>query len=449
MKNFKLLTLLMLLISLNSSCQKEFLEERPALSLLVPTTLSDLQALLDNTTIMNSIAPGLTQIATDEFAFDDGPWAALATAPQRNSYIWAADLSEGEIIYDWNGPYRAIFYTNVVLDGLDKLPAADTQTAAYRQVKGSALFFRGLAFFYLSNSFCKAYDGSAGSTPGIPMPLTADVNARYDRGTLEQTYKQLLSDLETAYSLLPNLAIAKNRPTAAAAAAILSRVYLDMGDYDKSLSYANACISQQDKLIDYNTFNTTIFYPFEETLPNGNTEILLFMNFVSYAFQGASTTIAAPELYNQYGTDDLRKTVFFNKSSKGNITYKGYDGITLPEVFLSAAECLARQGKLEDCAAMLNKLLKFRISKATFSPVVFATAEDALRRVLLERRKEMVAHGLRWFDIKRLNLTPATAITLNRTVAGKTYTLLPNDKKDVYPIPLQEISRHNIQQNER
>jgi len=73
----------------------------------------------------------------------------------------------------------------------------------------------------------------------------------------------------------------------------------------------------------------------------------------------------------------------------------------------------------------------------------------ALEVILRERRKELIFRGLRWYDLKRLNLSAATSTTLSRTVAGQTYSLLPNSNAYVFPIPLDVIERGGLEQNPR
>jgi hypothetical protein len=69
--------------------------------------------------------------------------------------------------------------------------------------------------------------------------------------------------------------------------------------------------------------------------------------------------------------------------------------------------------------------------------------------VLTERRKELVGRGLRWFDLRRLNLDPRFQKSLSRTIAGQTYELAPQSKKYTFPIPDQEVKTYGWVQNVR
>src|SRR3981189_1202195 len=84
--------------------------------------------------------------------------------------------------------------------------------------------------------FAPVYDSvSSRSLPamGIPLRLTADVNAPSTRSTVQQTYDQILGDLQQAVVLLPAAVpyANRNRPSRPAAQALLARVYLSMRNY--------------------------------------------------------------------------------------------------------------------------------------------------------------------------------------------------------------------------
>jgi len=107
-----------------------------------------------------------------------------------------------------------------------------------------------------------------------------------------------------------------------------------------------------------------------------------------------------------------------------------------------------RKNRVSDGMAMLNTLLKTRYKANNFTPLSAENQTDALNKVLMERRKELVWRSLRWTDLKRLNKEGANII-LRREINGDIYTLAPNDPKYVFPIPDDEIALSGIQQNIR
>lgn len=79
-----------------SACGKDFLEAKPDKTLVVPKTLDDYQALLDDMIEQNQ-TPGLIEFATDDFIATD---AAIRTVPNQmvaNVYLWKRMFMNGTI----------------------------------------------------------------------------------------------------------------------------------------------------------------------------------------------------------------------------------------------------------------------------------------------------------------------------------------------------------------
>jgi len=68
----------------------------------------------------------------------------------------------------------------------------------------------------------------------------------------------------------------------------------------------------------------------------------------------------------------------------------------------------------------------------------FLTKDEALKKVLIERRKELVWRaGLRWDDIRRLNKEGAN-ISLSRKLGNEIYVLEAGSPRFAFPIPTNE-----------
>ena len=447
-----------MLVLLLTTCKKDFLDVRPDKALLVPATLADMRALLDNNLAVFNQSPALTTVADGDTYTTDAGFNAYVLDEERKSYIWAADIFGNVSAGDWNIPYKQIFYANVVLEGLGKISPPGAEQAEYNAVKGTALFYRAFAYYNLMQQFAPPYRAASAATDkGVPIRLTSGVGPNAVRSSVAATYEQVLTDLRNARALLPASTAFKTRPPVAGAMAMLARVYLVMGDYARAGRYADSCLQQNPALINYNTLSTTATRPFVKALPNSNDEIVFYSIALSYGF-GSSTspTVADPALYASYAANDLRKVIFFRALAPG-FKFKGnyagiiaiFSGIATDELYFIRAECAARLGNTAAALADLNKVLITRWKTGTYVTMNAATPEDALKLILMERRKELTGRGTRWTDLRRLNDDPRFALTLSRKVLGNTYTLEPGSKRYTYPIPLDELRLNALEQNER
>jgi hypothetical protein len=143
--------------------------------------------------------------------------------------------------------------------------------------------------------------------------------------------------------------------------------------------------------------------------------------------------------------------------SPSNFTIKGsyggnsirFTGLATDEIYLIRAECHARKGDAISAMKDLNALLEKRWKSTDWVPFTAGNANDALNKILIERRKELCFRGIRWNDLRRLNMDPQFSMTLQRTINSQTYTLPSNDPKYVLPIPIGVILLNNIEQNPR
>jgi hypothetical protein len=448
----KKLFLYILPILLLFGCEKTFLDPKPDDSLVVPTTLKDFQALLDNEKFMTGYSgggpsPGLLFAGTDEYYLPDNLYNSSAQYI-KNAFTWTnVNLYSGlKYFNDWASPYRTVYYANVVLDGLKKISKTTANQNDYNNVEGSALFYRAYAFYQLSQVFAQPYNKATSNTDlGIPLRLDPEVTEKSIRSSVEQTYQQIQADLSTALPLLPDKPLFNTRPSTAAVYALLARMSLGMENYDVALSSSNKCLAIHNDLIDFNTLTATATYPMP--LPTANPEIIINGWMQSYdigPLLGTTYAIIDSTLYPLYATNDLRKIVYFKagtiintKQFKGHYT-KGsvpFSGIATDEIYLIKAECLARQGNTSDAMAALNTLLKTRWKTASFTGLSASSAGDALVQILTERRKELLMRGTRWTDLKRLNKDSRFTKTIFRNVLGKQYQLIPGDPRYTWQIP--------------
>lgn len=436
------------------ACNKsKYLDEKPDKALLVPRTLSDLNALLNNRDLFYK-APTYPVMSDGDFIISDDAIGAIFRQAQ-NAYRWKPDIHEGSSAGDWDVPYQQVFYTNVVLDELGKMEYSAAEQDFADEIKGTAYFYRAYAFHQLALAFSVTYDPSTAQVAkGVPLPLSSDVNLRHGRGTVEQTYRQIIADLEAAVKLVPEKGTNAFRPGTASVNGLLARVYLSMENYGQALQYADAALKDQDSLIDYNGLAPTTGLVNQFPLPfvTPNPEILYY-NVQNTNFANSQFVYIDSVLYASYQEHDLRKTMFFNDVQNYKGSYSGntflFGGLTTGEMYLIRAECHARTGNTSGAMEDINTLRRHRIHTAYFSEMEAADPEDALRKVLTERRKELAGRGIRWSDLKRLNKDERFRTDLRRVSQGITYTLPAGDARYMLPIPDDEIRNNQIEQNKR
>ncbi len=436
-------------------CKKEFLDKKPSLSVIVPTKISDFRALMDDPYIFIYYGvPMLGTISSDDFVASDDIIGILSTA-ERGAYLWEKAMDGND--NDWYYGYQQVFNSNLVLYGLAKLKGEETRNVAYRNLQGTALFWRSFAFLNLLEGFAKPFNSStANHDLGIPLRTTSDVNAKFDRETVQKGFEKIVTDLKQAVDLLPNVEKHKSRPTRNSALALLARVYLLMGDYTNAGEYADLSLKENHALLNYRTLNPHAPRPFPLGLSGDNPEILLYTCMTRSIFLQSTLTGVDPKLFGEYRDGDLRKDLYFEDSGLGFYNFKGsytgdseyFAGLTTREQFLIRAECYARSGNVDLAMADLNALLVTRWDDR-FVNLKARSKEEALSMILQERRKELIGQGLRFSDLRRLNLEPERAVTLTRKVNGLDYRLPPNDDRYVFLIPFQEVQMTGITQNIR
>lgn len=451
---------MVIFIMVLSSCSKDFLDSKPSSSIVQPSTLDDMEGMLENFGVMNMISPALGQLASDEyFIVDQNAWESTLTQTERHAYIWKKDTYSGETnILDWNKPYSAIFYANNIIVQMGFLDSSK-QSRRYNNLLGWAYFIRSYAYYELARIFCKYYDhNTANLDLGLPLKLSPNVDEVVQRSSLSETYQLIFDDLAKATNLLDvnNYVTKRNHASKASCYALATRIYHSMGKYAQALSYADSTLAIHNMLVDYNTIDISHQTPFTYVMD----EVIYFSTQVN-TYAGTTgylnrTAIGVnKELLEMYLPNDLRRDIFFMKNSLGNYNVKrGYlgggsypfTGLATDEIYLIKAECLARSGKNELAIIILNDLLSKRFIKGKYKIIETMESEALLRMIFDERRKELVWRALRWPDLKRLNREGAS-IELERHIGSNVFRLMPNSNLYVFPIPSDEIVFSGIIQN--
>lgn len=434
------------------SCEK-FLGEKSQNAYVTPNSIESLQGLMDDNLTMNMRFPDIGEASADNFFFPDESYAGLSEK-NRKIYTWAYD----DVVFnnDWAKSYSAIYQANLALDEINKITPTAGSKGDWENVKGSAQFYRAYQNLFLLYTYAKAYNKNTSKQDlGIVLRKSSDPNIQSQRSSVEDCYEFVITDLVEATRLLPLQSQHVMRPSKRAAYATLARAYLSMANYEQALAYADTTLMFDHQLMDFNR-NTDVNLTSTLPFPAFNKEILF------YGESANANSIISPTnffvdtlLYESYQVNDLRKQVYFQTNQKyskfkGSFSAGGivtFMGISISEMYLIQAECLIRKGELETGFDILNSLLEKRYRNSDFQPYVNMSQPDALTIVLDERRKELAFRGLRWMDIKRLNMHNPE-IYLKRLINGELEQLNPNSVRYALQIPRDIVELTGIPQNE-
>lgn len=434
----------------------DYLELKPDQKMVIPETLEDCELLLNDYPTMNSGFPIMGEVSADNYYLTTTSWQSVSLIDERNGYIWSDEMVTTAT--PWQTSYKAIYQSNQVLDVLENLKTKPADLDHSAKLKGAALFFRAFAFHQLLANYALNYSvTNASSMPGIPLRLKPAVDAAVKRASLTDSYAQVIADYKAAARLLPADGALKARPYRGAAYGGLARTYLDMGMYEQAYLYADSALHVRADLLDYNSLNANASFP----IARFNKEVLFHaITSTSYALAQGAAKIDS-NLYRAYEQHDLRKKVFFKANTganAGTYAFKGsynntasgmFVGLTTAEMYLIRAESAARLGRIATALSDLNHLMKNRWLTGLYTEFYSVDRNTIIAKILAERRKELLFRGLRWPDLKRLNLDNTDKIQLKRIIDGKEYLLEPNSLKYALLIPQDAIDEGKLEQNKR
>jgi len=430
MRNINLLSLILIGLFV-SSCEK-FLDLKADSRQAIPSSIRDYQLLMDNNDILNNSSTTAQEVMADDYYLTNADLNSITNAHDRGMYTWEADDQSDN---QWNRPYRAIFMTNVVIDGLDKITPSPNEIIIWQHTKGAAHFFRAFFIEGQLQVFSMPYEVSkANITPGVPLRMTPDFNEKSTRPPVSEGYNLVLQDLRIAAALLPDKPIVKTRPSKAAAFGLLAKVFLTLHQYDSVGFYAEKSLSLYDSLLDYNSLNPAATAPF----PPLNREVIFFSKSLNPAILNPARAKIDSGLIKSYGNEDLRLGLYFRRNTDGSYRFKGdyngsgvnsgyhFSGIVTDEQYLMAAEAAARLEDVEKAKFWLNKLLVTRYRTGTYIPIAETDPEIILKTIILERRKSLLFRGARWRDLRRFSIDPEFVVRPKRFTNSEERVLNPN-----------------------
>lgn len=380
-------------------------------------------------------------------ANDEIRWEGTFNQPDE---IWQKSMiTTNSFVRDtWLGAYDAINRANNVLSAINIVATADQN-----RVKGEALFIRACMYFELVKLYAKPYSaGSVTSNLGVPLILTPtrgiDESSKVPRSTVEQTFTQILADFNEAESLLPSVNPGSNTTTRmvfatkAAAAAMLSRVYLQMENYPGARDAANRAITEATAngrslaTTFSGAFNNSVnsaeyLFATQVSAQDGDNNMHLYWSIPTYGGRDGDVSIQ-PSHLALYTPSDARLALFYTgagdvRSGKWQQQYKVLPIIRLAEMYLTRAEANFRAGTVVGATPLADYNRTHQ--RAGLTAAIAVTLAD----ILLERKLELAHEGHAIADVKRLKLS----------VDGFAY----NANELVFPIPQREVDAAGLIQN--
>lgn len=453
----KISTLCFIILFFLMSCT-DFLDVKSDFTLVVPQSLEDAQAILDDVGRMNEqTVPARGECVSDDYYFTDEVYNGRSEEV-RKFYVWDYQPYYN-VNNDWGAAYAPIYNANLALELLSKISRTTINQEQWDHTRGSALFYRAFYFFKLMTVFAPPYNKETEEVDhGIALRLDTDFNKLSTRSSVKTCYDQIFDDLSNSVDLLPNHPVHVTRPSKQAVYSLLSNIYHYRGEYDRSLEFADKALSLNHELMDYNadseigdfSLNSSPFAKF-------NKETIFYAELTNGMVFTLNINRANVDsiLYASYEEEDLRKPAFFRTSGehvffKGtytNLVARQFGGLSISEIYLNKAESLAKLNRPIEAVETLNFLLRFRYrNEASLSDPTSYTSLTALEKIRLERRKELPFRGIRFCDIKRYNMEGSNII-LKRKIGGQIYILEPNSPKYALPLPQDIIDITNMPQN--
>ncbi|WPV02032.1 RagB/SusD family nutrient uptake outer membrane protein [Mucilaginibacter sp. cycad4] len=335
----------------------------------------------------------------------------------------------------WLAIYTTINRANYVISKLPGVADATLTTAERNQLLGEAYFIRALCYFDLARTW-----------GGVQIVTTPTISATdkngIKRSTVEQTYAQVLSDLNAAEPLLP-LPTAQNpvRANKETVYALKARYYLYQKDWTNAENYATLVLGD--------TQNYSLLKPYSAWFANnvvGTKESVFELSYSATYTNGhrgqwqppanSGTRQWAPNstflaLVNDPTIGGNRSALVAKTSAGlwyGNLYYRSPATdpayiIRIAEEYLIRAEARAQLNKLGDALTDLNTVR----DRAGLTATTAVSQADILLAIENERRIEFALEGHRWFDLVRTGRAAA--------VLGVTDT-----KKNILPIPVDQLN---------
>ncbi len=462
MKIIKYLLLTVFALSLTVSCD-DFLSHSPSDQILTGEAFqspADIETGLYGLYNRFGFWPfmGRNVVALGDIAADNA-WMTGTSGHFDNIYMYTVSTDTPDLLDIWSGGY-------LVANGAAQLiSAAPTVLESYPDAENTekvnnglaqAYILKAMSHFYLVNIFGLPYSQANASSTGVIIIKDEPIIAfeEVERGTVADTYKQILDDITKAKGLITKGKFNAFTINEASIYAFEARVKLYMQEWKDAKESALKAIelSEGEIVTDstkYNDMWGSLTATSEDIftiakLSNDN----LSANALNTLY-GSYNGKILPGLYDLFDENDMRQGLF-EVPSNGQIRGLKFKGLSesaatsnipvlrIPEMHLIIAEAKAQLEEADAVDYVFNVAKRNPDLEKSDIPTA---KEDLLEFISVERRRELFQEGHRWFDVRR------TGELISREGSRAIYKNW-DASKFVYPIPSQEVNASGIVQNE-
>lgn len=360
----------------------------------------------------------------------------------KNLADFIAVSSNPGVLDLWRGPWPGILRANVVLQ---KVPGMDIDEALKNRILGEAHFLRALYYFNLVRFF--------GDVPMITEPQNPGDDLRPPRAPKDAIYNEvIIPDLNEAIAKLPPKSSYSGedigRAAKGSAAGLLAKVYLTLGDWQKTVDLCDQVTSlgyaldpdyadnfdpnnenDQESLFEVQYYGKTSYSFWSNENQASWTSTFMGPRNSGMVAGGWGWNQPTQEFIDSYESGDQRMDVsvlydggpdFDGQAYDPSYSNTGYNVrkflvpksiassydespmnfpiLRYAEVLLMKAEALNELGKTGQAEAPLNQ-----VRERAGLPDVSGLSQSEFRdKVLHERRIELAFEGKRWFDLIRV-----------------------------------------------
>lgn len=486
------------------SCNKEYLDTQPSDQIAeidAFSSIANARAALNGTyralymQYSTQSEDGLAAIMINmDFMGEDIVHSAAGTSYFRNAHKWVDHRSVSSDLnyFAFRFPYKIIANANMILANIDAI-AGDA--GEKKVIKGESLALRAWGHFLLVQLFGKRYDATTvpNTQPGIAILLEPSQEPKA-RNTVEEVYKQINIDLDSAISNLtaPSVTTNKTHFNVASAKGMKARVALTQQNWTVAATMAaqaratSAFMSSAQYYEGFSSLTNPEWLWGANQLANQLPAYGSFYAYMSANFNSAHTRpnpkLINSKLWTAMTATDIRRKLWWDGTTTDAVNFPGVINAStgqpeptqikrkyqhrkylvkdpsnsagdIPfmrsaEMWLIEAEARARNNENAAAQEALFQLMKNRDAAYVKSVKTGAALID---EILLHRRIELWGEGFRFLDLKRTNSPldrSGTGATTTLATVAVTTPIPAGDVRWQFLIPRREIEANpTIEQN--